>query len=85
VVNLTTNTVSATIPSLPDGACTISKPAVVCGHPGYIVATTGSPTGKVYVTSLDSTNMSIIRTDIDAIDTIVPLQGKGISVRVTAP
>jgi DNA-binding beta-propeller fold protein YncE len=85
VINLTTNTVSATVPSLPDGACTISKPAVVCGHPGYIAATTGSPTGKVYVTSLDSTNMSIIRTDIDAIDTIVPLQGKGISVRVTAP
>jgi hypothetical protein len=29
--------------------------------------------------------MSIIRTDIDAIDTIVPLQGKGIAVRITAP
>jgi len=85
VINLTTNTVSATIPSLPDGACTTAKPVAVCGHPAYIAATSGTPTGKVYVTSLDSSNMSIIRTDIDAIDTTIPLQGKGVAVRVTAP
>lgn len=85
VINLTTNTVTATIPGLPDTACLTAQPAVLCGHPAYIAATTGLPTGKVYVTSLDSNNMSIIRTDIDAIDTIVPLQGKGVSVRVTAP
>ena len=84
VINLTTNTVTATITRLPDGACTTAKP-VICGHPGWIAATSGTPTGKVYVTSLDSTNMSIIRTDIDAMDTIVPLQGKGVAVRVTAP
>lgn len=85
VINLTTNTVSATITSLPDSACTSAKPAVLCGRPNWIAATTGSPTGKVYVTSGDSNNMSIIRTDIDAIDTIIPLQGKGVAVRVTAP
>jgi DNA-binding beta-propeller fold protein YncE len=91
VINLTTNTVSATLTSLPDIApagsptCTAAKPAVVCGRPNWIAATTGTPTGKVYVTSGDSNNMSVIRTDIDAIDTIVPLQGKGVAVRVTAP
>jgi YVTN family beta-propeller protein len=85
VINLTSNTVTATITGLPDAACVTAKPAVLCGHPGWIAATTGSPTGKVYITSLDSSNMSIIRTDIDSIDTIVPLQGKGIAVRVTAP
>jgi DNA-binding beta-propeller fold protein YncE len=91
VINLTTNTVTATITTLPDTApagsptCTTAKPAVVCGRPNWIVATTGSPTGKVYVTAGDSNNMSILRTDIDAIDTIVPLQGKGVAVRVTAP
>ncbi len=90
VINLTTNTVTATITSLPDtgpagSTCTTVKPAVVCGRPNWIAATTGSPTGKVYVTAGDSNNMSILRTDIDAIDTIVPLQGKGVAVRVTAP
>ncbi len=29
--------------------------------------------------------MTIIRTDIDAVDTTVPLQGNGVSVRVTQP
>ncbi len=77
VVNLTSNTVTATI-SLP------------C-HPSYIAATTGSPTGKVYVVCNDSTNpaasqnMTVIRTDLDIITTSIPLQGTGISVRVTAP
>lgn len=84
VINLTSNTVTATITGLPDSACVTAK-TVLCGHPGWIAATTGTPTGKVYVTSLDSTNLSIIRTDIDAMDTIVPLQGKGVAVRVTAP
>lgn len=93
VINLTSNTVTATIPSLPDqsttglpnSTCTTATPKTVCGHPAWIAATTGSPSGKVYVTSLDSTNLSIIRTDIDAIDTTIPLQGKGVAVRVTAP
>ncbi len=77
VVNLTSNTVSTTIP-LP------------C-HPSYIAATTGAPTGKVYVVCKDpanfaaSQNMTIIRTDLDIVTTTVPLQGTGVSVRVTAP
>ncbi|MEO6802189.1 MAG: YncE family protein [Granulicella sp.] len=71
VINLTTNLVSTTIP-LP------------C-HPSYIAATTGTPTGKVYVICSDSKNMTIIRTDNDVIDGTIPLQGTGVSVRVTAP
>ncbi|WP_263385258.1 YncE family protein [Granulicella arctica] len=80
VVNLSTNIVSATIP--------------IAGRPLYIAATTGAPTGKVYVvcgidamakgTDTNSRNMIVIRTDIDAIDTTIPLQGTGVSVRVTA-
>ena len=71
VVNLKSNTVTATIP--------------IAGHPAYIAATTGTPTGKVYVVCNDSQNMTVIRTDIDAIDTTIPLQGNGVSVRVTLP
>lgn len=91
VINLTTNTVTATITGLPDignqasGTCTTASVPTLCGHPGYIAATNGTPTGKVYVTSPDSTNMTIIRTDTDSVSTVIPLQGKGISVRVTAP
>jgi hypothetical protein len=85
VVNLTTNTVTQTLYGLPDSQCSAGKTLTICGHPVYIAATTGTPTGKVYVVSKDSTNMTVIRTDIDAVDTIVPLQGNGVSVRVTEP
>jgi len=72
VINLTTNTVTATIP-VPDTP-----------NPTFIAATTGTPTGKVYVTSTSSTTMTVIRTDTNTVDTTIPLQGAGIQVRVTA-
>ncbi len=77
VVDLTSNTVTATIP--------------VVGRPIYIAATSGTPTGKVYVVSADTVApnknsvMTIIETDTDTIDTTVNLQGTGVSVRVTQP
>lgn len=73
VVNLMTNTVTATIP----------VPATP--HPNFIAAINGTPTGKVYVTSPESTSMTVIRTDTDAVSTTVPLQGKGIMVRAQQP
>ncbi len=85
VINLTTNTVTQTLYAKPDSTCNSPTSPSICGHPAYIAATTGSPTGKVYVVSKDSTNLSVIRTDTDSMDTIVPLQGSGVSVRVTAP
>ena len=81
VINLTTNTISATIPAgnsvLPD--------LLVHGHPNFIGATQGTPTGKVYVTAADSTDLTIIRTDLDIVSTHLSLQGNGVSVRLTAP
>lgn len=71
VVNLTSNTVTATIP--------------VTGHPVYLATTDATPTGKVYVVAKDSTLMTVIETDTDTVDTTIPLQGYGVSVRVTAP
>ena len=70
VVNLTSNTVTATIP--------------INGHPAYIAVTSGTPTGKVYVVCNDSQSMTVIETDTDTVDTTIPLQGFGVSVRVTA-
>jgi len=71
VVNLTSQTVTATIP--------------INGHPAYIAVTTGTPTGKVYVVCKDSQVMTVIETDTDTVDTTIPLQGFGVSVRMTAP
>jgi len=73
VVNLSSNTVTKTIP----------VPASV--HPTFIAATSGTPTGKVYVTSPETNTMTIIRTDTDEVETTVDLQGKGVQVRVSAP
>ena len=70
VIDLTTNTVVATI--------------TVAGHPTFIAATTGTPTGKVYVTSSETSLMTVLRTDIDTVQTYIDLQGRGQQVRVTA-
>ena len=55
------------------------------GHPNTVAATTGTPTGKVYVTSADSEYMTIIYTDTDTVQTHIPLQGLGVRVVVTSP
>jgi hypothetical protein len=57
----------------------------VCGHPNSISATTGSPAGKVYVTSSDSEYMTIIYTDTNTVQNHITLQGSGVRVLVTAP
>ena len=82
VINLTTNTVSATIPATNS---VNAADAFVHGHPNFIVTTQGTPTGKVYITASDSTDLSIIRTDLDTVLTHLPLQGNGVAVRITTP
>jgi DNA-binding beta-propeller fold protein YncE len=71
VVNLTTETVTATIP--------------INGHPAWIATADSTPTGKVYVVCKDSQVMTVIETDTDTVDTTIPLQGYGVSVRMTQP
>ena len=69
VVNLLSNTVTATIP--------------INGHPVYIASANSTPTGKVYVVCKDSQLMTVIATDTDSFYTTIPLQGYGVSVRTT--
>jgi hypothetical protein len=71
VVNLLTDTVTATIP--------------ISGHPVYIASTDSTPTGKVYVVCKDSQVMTIIKTDSDSFYKTLSLQGYGISVRMSQP
>ena len=83
VINLNTNHVVATLPAT---ATTQGiADTLVHGHPTWIAVTTGTPTGKAYVTATDSTDLTIIRTDINTVTTHLPLQGTGVSVRVSQP
>jgi len=52
-------------------------------HPRMIASSYNYPTGKVYVTSQDSENLVILRTDTDTVDATLQLQGNLIDVRVT--
>jgi hypothetical protein len=70
VVNLLSNTVTATIP--------------IAGHPVYIASADSTPTGKVYVVCNDSQVMTVIQTDKDVVDLTIPIQGYGVSVRMTS-
>jgi DNA-binding beta-propeller fold protein YncE len=82
VINLNTDTVVATIAG---AASTNESDLLVHGHPNYIAVTTGTPYGKAYVTSGDSQDVTIIRSDIDAVSAHISLQGTGVSVRTSAP
>lgn len=88
VVNLTSNTVTATIPAVSSTAATQavgSTPTAVYGHPNSVSATTGTPTGKVYITSSDNRYMTVLETDTDVVLTHLNLQGLGVRVLVTTP
>ena len=58
---------------------------MIYGHPTTVSATTGTPTGKVYVTSPDNQYLSIIYTNTNAVTEHINLQGKGVRVLVTQP
>ena len=81
IINLNTNTVVATIPAV---ASVNQADGYVHGRPNWISATTGTPTGKAYVTAGDSTDISILRSDNNSIQTHLSLQGNGVAVRVSA-
>ncbi len=69
IVNLTSHTFEKTLP--------------VNGHPRTVVSTQNSLYGKVYAASPDSPFLTIIRTDLDLVDTTVLVEGNIVDVRVT--
>jgi DNA-binding beta-propeller fold protein YncE len=88
VVNLVTGVVTATLPAVSTAALTgtpATSPTMIYGHPTTVSATTGSPTGKVYVSSPDNQYLSIIYTNTNTVTEHINLQGKGVRVLVTAP
>ncbi len=63
---------------------TIEKTLAVTGHPRTVVSTSNSLYGKVYVSSPDTTLLTIIRTDQDIVDTTVLIEGNPVDVRVSS-
>ncbi|MGA7156706.1 MAG: YncE family protein [Acidobacteriaceae bacterium] len=86
-INLRTDQVSATICGISGNTATDvanGTSNVIFGHPNSVSATSGQPTGKVYITSADSEYMSVIYTDTNTVATHVPLQGTGLRVLVNS-
>jgi DNA-binding beta-propeller fold protein YncE len=64
---------------------TFEKTLQVVGNPRTVVSTQNSLYGKVYVASPNSPTLTIIRTDLDLVDTTVLVEGNVVDVRVTTP
>jgi DNA-binding beta-propeller fold protein YncE len=62
---------------------TVERTLPVTGHPRTVVSTQNSQFGKVYVASPDSPYLTILRTDLDIVDTAVLVEGNIVDVRVT--
>ncbi len=62
---------------------TVERTLPITGHPRTVVSTQNSEQGKVYVASPDSPYLTILRTDLDIVDTIVLVEGNVVDVRVT--
>jgi YVTN family beta-propeller protein len=62
---------------------TVEKTLPITGHPRTVVSTQNSQFGKVYVASPDSPYLTILRTDLDIVDTTVLVEGNIVDVRVT--
>jgi hypothetical protein len=60
----------------------VTKTIQIGGTLNWIGAVAGSPTGKVLVTACNTQNLTIIRTDTDAIDATLSLQGNAVSLRI---
>jgi DNA-binding beta-propeller fold protein YncE len=62
---------------------TVEKTLQVTGHPRTVVSTQNSQYGKVYVAAPDSPYVTILRTDLDIVDTTILVEGNVVDVRVT--
>ena len=62
---------------------TPEKTVAVNGNPWSVVSTQNSQYGKVYVASPNSPYITIIRTDLDIVDTALLIEGNPVDVRVS--
>jgi len=62
---------------------TVEKTLPVTGHPRTVASTQNSQFGKVYVAAPDTPYLTIVRTDLDIVDTSILIEGNVVDVRVT--
>ena len=80
----TANQTDGTVSIVNLSSHTVEKAALpVIGHPRTVVSTQNSSYGKVYVASPDSPYLTILRTDLDIVDTTILVEGNVVDVRVT--
>jgi DNA-binding beta-propeller fold protein YncE len=80
----TANQTDGTVTIVNLSSHTVEKaPLQVIGHPRTVVSTQNSEFGKVYVASPDSNYLTIIRTDLDVVDTTILVQGNIVDVRAS--
>jgi YVTN family beta-propeller protein len=79
----TANQADETVTIVDLSSFSVEKTVPVTGHPRTVVSTENSLYGKVYVGSPDSPYLTIIRTDLDIVDTTILLEGNTVDVRVS--
>jgi DNA-binding beta-propeller fold protein YncE len=79
----TANQTDQTVTIVTLSSHTVEKTLPITGHPRTVVSTQNSQYGKVYVASPDSPYLTILRTDLDIVDTTVLVEGNIVDVRVT--
>jgi DNA-binding beta-propeller fold protein YncE len=79
----TANQTDQTVTIVTLSSHTVEKTLPVTGHPRTVVSTQNSQDGKVYVASPDTPYLTILRTDLDIVDTAVLVEGNVVDVRVT--
>ncbi len=79
----TANQTDQTVTIVTLSSHTVEKTLPITGHPRTVVSTQNSQFGKVYVASPDSPYLTIVRTDLDIVDTTVLVEGNIVDVRVT--
>jgi DNA-binding beta-propeller fold protein YncE len=79
----TANQTDQTVTIVTLSSHTVEKTLPITGHPRTVVSTQNSQQGKVYVASPDSPFLTIVRTDLDIVDTTVLVEGNIVDVRAT--
>jgi DNA-binding beta-propeller fold protein YncE len=80
----TANQADQTVSIVTLSSHTVEKTLPVTGHPRTVVSTQNSEQGKVYVASPDTPYLTILRTDLDIVDTTVLVEGNIVDVRVSS-
>jgi DNA-binding beta-propeller fold protein YncE len=79
----TANQTDQTVTIVTLSSHTVEKTLPTTGHPRTVVSTQNSQYGKVYVASPDSPYLTIVRTDLDIVDTTILVEGNIVDVRAT--